>query len=77
MCKSPRFPKRPVFGGNDWYCCYGENSYEKIKNHAEKVVECSKGLEFKPYMVIDDGWWLENICPEKWESSFGTDVYKW
>lgn len=59
MCDSPRFPNRPVFGGNDWYCCYGENSFEKIINHAKKVVECSKGLEYKPFMVIDDGW---EIC---------------
>lgn len=59
MCDNPRMPKRPIFGGNDWYCCYGNSSFDKIAKHTERIVECSRGLKYKPYMVIDDGW---EIC---------------
>lgn len=59
MCDKPILPDRVVYGGNDWYCNYGESSYEKIMSHTEKIVECSKGVGIKPYMVIDDGW---QIC---------------
>lgn len=59
MCENPRYIKTPVFGGNDWYCNYGENSYEKIILHAKRVVECTPKNAPKPYMVIDDGW---QIC---------------
>ncbi len=59
MCPNPRIVERPVFGGNDWYCCYGDNSYEKIMLHTKRIAECAQGLAYKPYMVIDDGW---EIC---------------
>lgn len=66
MCPNPRRVERPVFGGNDWYCCYGDNSYEKIMLHTRRIAECSKGLEYKPFMVIDDGWQIchhQTKCP--------------
>lgn len=58
MCDNPRIVDRPIFGGNDWYCNYGNNSYEKIAEHARRVVECAKNCPYPPYMVIDDGWQL-------------------
>lgn len=58
LCDAPRTVSRPIFGGNDWYCNYGDNSYEKIAEHARRVVECAKNCEYPPYMVIDDGWQL-------------------
>ena len=59
LCDNPRLPAAPVYGGNDWYCCYGENSHDSILEHARKVAECAEGLENPPFMVIDDGW---QIC---------------
>lgn len=59
MCPNPRLPKEPVYGGNDWYCCYGANSRESILEHARKIALCAKGNVNRPYMVIDDGW---QIC---------------
>ena len=59
MCEKPRLPSRQIFGGNDWYCNYGDNSFGKILTHAKRIVECSKNCTQKPYMVIDDGW---EIC---------------
>ncbi len=59
MCENPRLPKHPVYGGNDWYCNYGANSFEKIVTHAKRIVECSPKGGTKPFMVVDDGW---EIC---------------
>lgn len=67
MCENPISPERPVFGGNDWYCCYGDNSFSKVVEHTKKIVECSQGLEYKPYMVIDDGW---EICHHQSEKDY-------
>lgn len=70
MCDKPRSVNRPIFGGNDWYCNYGDNSRKKILEMTERIVECSSvGNTYKPYMVIDDGWELCHCkryadCPE-------------
>lgn len=58
MCALPRRPKYPVYGGNDWYCNYGHNSYQKIMLHAKRIAECAPDTKNRPYMVIDDGWEL-------------------
>jgi len=58
MCKNPRTVKYPIYGGNDWYCNYGSNSFDKIKAHAEFIADCAGDKENRPYMVIDDGWEL-------------------
>lgn len=58
MCPNPRTVNRPIFGGNDWYCNYGDNTFDKIAEHARRVVQCAKNCPYPPYMVIDDGWQL-------------------
>ena len=30
MCDAPRTANKIIYGGNDWYCNYGNNSYDKI-----------------------------------------------
>lgn len=56
MCSNPRTVKRPIFGANDWYCNYGDSSFEKIIRAAGFAVKCSEGLKFKPFVIVDDGW---------------------
>lgn len=56
MCDNPRYISKPIFGGNDWYCNYGDNSYEKIINQGKIMAECAKNCPEKPYMIIDSGW---------------------
>ena len=58
MCDRPAIVNRPIFGGNDWYCNYGDNSFDKIITHTRRIAQCASGCEHKPYMVIDDGWEL-------------------
>lgn len=56
MCSNPRVLSRPVYGGNDWYCNYGDSSFQKIVSHTKNIVACAPMGACKPYMVIDEGW---------------------
>ena len=62
MCPKPRLPKEPVYGYNDWYCAYGENTATNFLLDAAYVSDCAKGLANRPYVVMDDGW-QENAPP--------------
>ena len=56
MCPAGRLPKEPVYGYNDWYCAYGDNTASNFLADAAYVSECAKGLKVRPYVVMDDGW---------------------
>jgi alpha-galactosidase len=56
MCEKPRMPKHPVYGINDWYFTYGENSEELIVKHTELMAPMADGLTNRPFSVIDAGW---------------------
>lgn len=66
MCDNPRLISGPIYGGNDWYCNYGESSAEKILRHTQRIVECAPVGGPRPYMVIDDGWQLCARCTGPW-----------
>lgn len=66
MCDDPRLISGPIYGGNDWYCNYGESSAEKILRHTRRIVECAPADGPWPYMVIDDGWQLCARCTGPW-----------
>ena len=63
MCPTPRLPKEPVYGYNDWYCAYGANTATNFLADAAYVTEMAKGLRTRPYVVMDDGW-QPNSPPE-------------
>lgn len=56
MCDKPRLPKQPVYGINDWYFAYGENSYELIKKTTAMMAELVTDTYNRPFSVIDAGW---------------------
>jgi len=62
---SPRLPKNPVYGSNNWYYAYGNSSREDILKDAKILAELTEGIENRPFMVIDDGW-SENNCAGPW-----------
>ncbi len=65
MCSDPIFPKGRVYGFNDWYYAYGQNSAAGILSDAKKLAELTKENREKAYMVIDDGW-QPNRCDGPW-----------
>ena len=56
MCPAPCLPKEPVYGFNDWYCDYGQNSAESVLYYAAFVSRLAPKGGNRPFMVIDDGW---------------------
>jgi alpha-galactosidase len=56
MCNQVRMPKNPVYGINDWYFTYGNNSEKLILEHTQMMVPMADGLENRPFSVIDAGW---------------------
>jgi len=58
MCDAPKKVKQPVYGINDWYFAYGNNSAELILKHTALLAPLATNTSNKPFSVIDDGWSL-------------------
>jgi alpha-galactosidase len=56
LCESPRLPKQPVYGGNDWYYAYGHNSADGIVRDSGLIASLAGDQKNRPWMVVDDGW---------------------
>ena len=56
MCPQPRLPDHPVYGHNDWYYAYGNNSAAQIMEDCHRTVALSPSGPNRPYVVIDAGW---------------------
>ncbi len=56
MCDKARMPAQPVYGINDWYFTYGNNSAKLILDHTRLMAPMATGLSNRPFSVIDAGW---------------------
>ena len=56
ICPNPRLPQQPIFGTNDWYYAYGNNTAQGILRDTDLVVSLSPAAGPRPFSVIDDGW---------------------
>lgn len=56
MCEDPILPKYPVYGSNNWYYAYGKSSESEILADCDYILNLTKDIENKPYMLIDDCW---------------------
>lgn len=56
MCETPRLPKQPIYGINDWYFAYGSNNFDLIKKTTAMMGELVTDTSNKPFSVIDAGW---------------------
>src|SRR5260221_3495863 len=56
MCEKPRLPKQPVYGINDWYYAYGNNSPKLIKEQTAIMADLVTDANNRPFSVIDAGW---------------------
>lgn len=60
MCTKARMPKEPVYGINDWYYTYGNNSEKLIVEHTKLMAPLADGLSNRPFSVIDAGWFADS-----------------
>lgn len=58
MCDHARMPAQPVYGINDWYFTYGNNSEDLILEHTNLMAPMAEGLSNRPFSVIDAGWFV-------------------
>lgn len=58
MCKQARMPQQPVYGINDWYFTYGNNSEKLIIELTEMMAPMAEQLSNRPFSVIDAGWFV-------------------
>ena len=56
MCDKPRQVAQPLYGINDWYFAYGNNSADLILQHTALLAPLATNNSNKPFSVIDDGW---------------------
>lgn len=70
MCNAARMPKKPVYGINDWYFAYGNNSEKLILDHTTLMSNFAEGLDNRPFSVIDAGWFKSSMN----DSGFGDDM---
>ncbi len=61
MCPKPRLPKERVWGYNDWYCAYGNNTATNFLADAMCIIRLAdRGgkVANRPFAVVDHGWEL-------------------
>lgn len=56
MCSNPRLPEKPVYGINDWYFAYGNNSAKLILETTSLMASLATNADNLPFSVIDAGW---------------------
>ncbi|HTB26035.1 MAG TPA: hypothetical protein VK711_11735 [Puia sp.] len=67
MCPNPRLPAKPVYGINDWYFAYGNNSRDLILDHTRTMANLVNNPSNPPFSVIDMGW---SVKPAKTEDEY-------
>ncbi len=74
MCPFPRLAPYPIYGTNDWYHLYGDNSAEQIIEISKIVAELAPNVANRPFSVIDAGWspgGTENAPYDQGTAKFG------
>jgi alpha-galactosidase len=65
MCPKPLLTALPVYGINDWYFAYGNNSKELILQHTGLLVDLATNTSNRPFSVVDAGWALKSPLAEE------------
>ena len=60
MCDNPRLTEKPVYGINDWYFAYGNNSAQLILETTSLMAALANDTVNPPFSVIDAGWAIKS-----------------
>jgi hypothetical protein len=60
MCDNPRLTEKPVYGINDWYFAYGNNSAQLILETTSLMAALASNSNNPPFSVIDAGWAIKS-----------------
>ncbi|MGA9060305.1 MAG: hypothetical protein WB341_01440 [Terracidiphilus sp.] len=64
MCEKPRSLAPAIYGSNDWYYAYGNNSAEQTLRDADLIASCAPEKGPRPFTIIDDGWERKSAFPD-------------
>ena len=56
----PRLTEKPVYGINDWYFAYGNNSAQLILETTSLMAALASNSDNRPFSVIDAGWAIKS-----------------
>ncbi|MGD0359848.1 MAG: hypothetical protein ABSC93_03210 [Bryobacteraceae bacterium] len=57
LCEHPRLPVQPIYGSNNWYYAYGQNTSAAASlKDAALLAELAPDSRNRPFAVIDMGW---------------------
>lgn len=81
MCPTPKLAAMPVYGINDWYFAYGNNSAGLILEHTSLLADLAGDTGNRPFSVVDAGWakyspLLPNDCCWQDDFSMSNDKFK-
>ncbi|MEO8712254.1 MAG: hypothetical protein ABI405_09040, partial [Parafilimonas sp.] len=75
MCDKPQKVDQPVYGINDWYFAYGNNSADLILQHTSLLAPLATNTSNRPFSVIDAGWAIKSpLLPD--DCCWGDDFSK-
>ena len=64
LCATPRLPKAPICGNNNWYYAYGRDfDAAAMVRDAQFLSELAEGNRNRPFCVVDAGWTPGSVCP--------------
>ncbi len=67
LCDAPLLPAQPVYGANDFYYAYCENTQGGLLRDAQIISELSPRSDNRPYSVVDAGWqWTGEAYGSPW-----------
>jgi alpha-galactosidase len=79
MCDDPILPEGPVYGINDWYFAYGNNSAQLILETTSIMAALASNADIPPFSVIDAGWAVKSpLLPDDccWGDDFSVSNNK-
>lgn len=75
MCPNGKLASAPIYGINDWYFAYGNNSDDLIMQTVDLMSDLVPNVSNRPFCLIDAGWAV--VAPGKknaadWSDNFYT-----
>jgi alpha-galactosidase len=64
LSPSPKMSAGPIYGSNDWYYAYGNNTPDGILRDATLVAELAPSAGPRPFTIIDMGWESQKKFPD-------------
>jgi alpha-galactosidase len=66
LCAKPLLPTMPVYGCNDWYYAYGNNSAARIIEDSQFCSDLAENTRNRPFSMVELGWQFTGVGGAPW-----------